>query len=339
MYATDPIDIDTDGHFTADKDDYAIQVLIPDMNTADRSEFDGFQGPAMGQTLKLVFTKEAGIKNPSEAGSHSVGYSVLGPNDPQNNGPQKKDGDIRIYDDGSLTEEYAPLKTVAKISLSDVDNTRGYELTVTGSGFNNGTSAAVHVLHKPDSEWSVSVVQKWWDSLDCDRRNAVVGKTGANVDAPDEGYCNVVEDGSDFIGLSDDQETVVKRAAQLLLPSADHHCRAGIATVGSDDTVAVEFEVTVPIFGPGQTNYICMVDGEGRSSSTDVEDFKLEPSIRVSPASASVGDTINVFAQDYPNTGASLTSLKIANQEVAAPRPDQRLLRQHQQRRFGDRHL
>ena len=39
------------------------------------------------------------------------------------------------------------LTVVAKISLSDVDNSRGYEMTVTGSGFNNGTSAGVYVYH------------------------------------------------------------------------------------------------------------------------------------------------------------------------------------------------
>ena len=92
--------------------------------------------------------------------------------------------------------------------------------------------------------------------------------------------------------------------------------RAGIATVGSDDKVAVTFEVTVPTFVPGNNNYICMVDGEGRTSSTDVEDFKLEPSIRVVPSSASTGDTVNVFAQDYPNARAGFTQLKIAGQDV-----------------------
>ena len=59
-----------------------------------------------------------------------------------------------------------------------------------------------------------------------------------------------------------------------------------------------------------------MVDGDGRMSYDDVEMFKLEPSIRISPSSASVGDRVNVFAQDFPNERASLSSLKIANQEV-----------------------
>ena len=90
--------------------------------------------------------------------------------------------------------------------------------------------------------------------------------------------------------------------------------RAGIATVGSDDKVAVTFEVTVPTFGPGNHNYICMVDGEGRAASTDVEDFNLEPSIRVVPSSASAGDSITVFAQDY--SSGNFEGLLIANQPV-----------------------
>ena len=278
VYATDPIEIDTDGHFTADKDDYAIQVLIPDMNTADRERFEGFNGPTMGQTLTLVFTKSAGIKNPSEEGTHSVGYAVLGPNESANGGPDKKDAEIRIYKDGApdpATDSdgafrTAPLSTVAKIGLSDVDNKRGYELTVTGSGFNNGTSAAVHVLADPDTTMDLA---------------AMVAAEGM-----DEALAcrEIIQNGH----------------------------RVGIATVESNDTAAVTFEVTAPIFKPGKVNFICMVDGEGRSSNTDVEDFELEPSIRVSPKQATVGDTINVFAQDFPVSAGSFTSLEIANQVV-----------------------
>ena len=314
VYATDPIDIDTDGHFTADKDDYAIQVVIPDMNTTDHDDFREFNAPEMGQTLKLVFTKDSGIKNASEAGTHSVAYAVLGPNDSTNDGPNAP-----IDDDGRPENHYtkldgvansgAPLSTVGKISLSDVDNIRGYDLTVTGTGFNNGTSAAVHVLHAPDP------YPAWWNSLSCLEKNAVAGSS----DAAGSGYCQ------SWASLNATQQAAV-RAISLLGGGAAESTfcryiireghRAGIAEVGSDDTVAVEFEVTVPIFGPGNTNYLCMVDGEGRSSATDVEVFTLEPSIRVSPTSASVGDTITVSAQDYPNPGANFTSLEIANQVV-----------------------
>ena len=48
--------------------------------------------------------------------------------------------------------------TLAKIGLSDVDNKRGYEMTVTGSGFNDGTTAGVYVLANARFE-----VAKWWN--------------------------------------------------------------------------------------------------------------------------------------------------------------------------------
>ena len=72
----------------------------------------------------------------------------------------------------------------------------------------------------------------------------------------------------------------------------------------------------MPTFSAGKNNYICMNDGEDRQSDTDVEDFHLEPSIRVVPTTVSSGDTVNVFAQDYPFTGSSLTQLKLAGIDV-----------------------
>ena len=258
IYATDPIEIETDAHFTDDKKDWDIQVLVPDMNTSDVDQYSNFDGPKAGQTLTLTFTKSSGIKNDSEAGTHSVGYDILGPND----NPGKLDKTSMSNLD-NVEGSGSPLATLAKISLSDVDNSRGYELTVTGSGFNNGTSAAVHVLHDP----SIGGVP------------------------------------------SGDEEAAL--CARILREGQ----RAGIATVGSDDKVAVSFEVTVPTFGPGNHNYICMVDGEGRASSTDVEDFNLEPSIRVVPNSAAAGDSVTVFAQDYPS--GSFDWLEIANQNVS----------------------
>ena len=258
VYATQNPEIDTDGYFTADKDDIHIRLQVPDMCANNEADCEGANGLMSGDTVTVVIQKSAGIKNPSEAGTHSVGASVLGPTDDV--------GDPMYADTKTATIEGAPLKTVAKIALSDVDNSRGYELTVTGSGFNNGTSAAVHVLHDP----SIGGVPSGADEA------ALCGR--------------IIREGH----------------------------RAGIATVGSDDKVAVTFEVTVPTFGPGNHNYICMVDGEGRMSSTDVEDFELQPSIRVVPGSASTGDTINVFAQDYPNAGAGFTQLKIAGQDVTS---------------------
>ena len=264
VYVTDPIEISDDDHFGGD-DDWDIQVFIPDMNDAEDS---GYNGPVAGDTLTLVFSKGAGIKNPSEAhdndndyvDGYKASYTVLGPN--------ASVPTISTADDASDAAKVAAGNTVddlivkAKISLSDEDNDRGYEMTVTGSGFNNGTSAAVHVLNDASA--------------------------------------------------TPDDDSTWPSCAKVITQGA----RAGIATVGSDDKAAVTFEVTVPTFMAGKNNYICMVDGEGRSSFDDVEQFELQDSLRVVPASANAGDTINVFAQDFPNTGAALTELKIAGQVV-----------------------
>ena len=253
VYATNPIEIDTGGYFTAGRDDYAIRVFIPDMNTGDG--FDGFDGPMMGQTLSLVFTETAGIRNPSEEGAHSVGYALLGANDEPGDKPEVRLGTVATY---------------AKISLSDDSNVRGYQLTVTGSGFNNGTAAALHVLTDTD--------------------------TTADLAA--------------MVAAGGEQEA---QACGIIVREGH---RLGVATVGSDDRVSITVAVTVPVFKPGNVNYICMVDGEGRTSATDVEVFHLEPTLRASPSAAIVGDTIHLFVQDFPNPGAGFTSLRIAGQEV-----------------------
>ena len=87
--------------------------------------------PKAGQTLIMVVSKAAGIKNPSEAGSHSVGFSIIGGTED------------RADEAGTKLDD---LKTEAKISLSADDGGRGKEVTITGTGFNNGTTAEAFVL-------------------------------------------------------------------------------------------------------------------------------------------------------------------------------------------------
>ena len=253
VYTTIAPNIDTDDYFDADKDDISIRVFIPDMCTNATDACEGANGPMQGQKLTMVVEDNSGIKNPTEAGSHSAAFAILGPTDGVP-GPAAVDKDFE-------------LPTWAKISLSDVDNIRDYELTITGSGFNDGTTAAVYVLHDPS-----------------------VGSVAFDNSANEAALC----------------ERIVNRGTL-----------AGGSLVGSDDRVSVTFVVTAPTFGPGNTNYICMVDGEGRMSHTDVERFHLEHSIRVSPSTVSAGDTATVFAQDYPNAGASFSSLRIAGSAYA----------------------
>ena len=314
VFATYGVEISDDDHFGGD-DDWDIQIFIPDFDTRDVNDAAGFQAPAEGDSLQLVITKAAGINNPSEAhdsnntytSGYKWSYAVLGP------GASVPDAPGDNEDDDLIVR--------SKISLDDEDNDRGYELTVTGSGFNNGTSAAVSVLHNARYHTAV-----WWETLDCAGMKAALGTDSDNacfhfnLNHNDMSY--TLGSGSDaFNALSDEDKKMYSDMVfnqHLCSTVLREGSREGIATVGSDDKVAVTFEVTVPTFMAGDQNYICMVDGEGRASVSDVEQFTLQDSLRVVPGSAAAGDTVNIFAQDFPNTGASLTSLKIAGQEVHA---------------------
>ena len=306
VYVTSPVKLKNSDYFTADKDDIAIRVLVPDMCTNATDECEGPNGLHMGQNVSVVIESDSGIKNPSEAGEHSTGYTLLGPSDTEIPGAGKFTTTNTVF-------------TVAKISLSDVDNKRGYEMTVTGSGFNNGTSAAVYVLANAMRDHMM-----WWEGLDCAGMLAAVGSSEDPAGSgPDKmKYCghflntpptNITDPAKE---LSADAKTALKDMF-LCERIVRNGTKVGGALVGSDDKVTVTFEITAPTFQPGNVNYLCMVDGEGRASNTDVEDFNLEPSIKVVPASVATGDTVNVFAQDYQNIGQSWTQLKIAGQTVA----------------------
>ena len=291
VYVTNAPKLKNSDYFTKDKKDIAIRVLVPDMCTNATDECEGPNGLRSGQTVSLVVESDSGIKNPSEAGDHSTGYALLGPTGEIPNPP---------------TYVLNVIMTVAKITLSDVDNSRGYEMTVTGTGFNDGTSADVYVL-----AGNAAV----WDTLDCDAMNAAAGSS----DTMGNGYCQMYAD------LSATEKATV-HGLDFTTGDAEAAACAGIvragtkvgsALVGSNDNAEVTFEVTAPTFKPGNVNYLCMVDGEGRLSDTDVEDFNLEPSIKVVPNNVATGDTVNVFAQDYGNTGAGFSLLKIGGQTNA----------------------
>ena len=56
------VSVDDDDHFTPDKDDLAIAILVPDMDPRD----DEFGYPVASRDLVVVIEKDAGIKNPTE---------------------------------------------------------------------------------------------------------------------------------------------------------------------------------------------------------------------------------------------------------------------------------
>ena len=299
VYTTIAPKLDNDAYFDADKSDISIRVFIPDMCTSSTDDCQGPNGVDAGQMLTMVVEDGSGIKNPTEAGSHSAAFKILGPTD-------------SVPGPAAVNKDFE-LKTVAKIALSDVDNIRGYELTVTGSGFNNGTTATAWVLGRAPT------TAEWWNALDCAEMNALVDPDEAVADAEmGTSPCTMYD------GLTDAHEAIVDAADTTKGYAEMGVCRViinkgtagGSGLVGSNDKVDVSFEVTVPTFNAGTNNYICMNDGEDRQSDTDVEDFNLQPSIRVVPSTVSSGDTVNVFAQDYPFSGQALTQLKLAGFDV-----------------------
>ena len=141
VYVTDSVVVSDDNHFAGD-DDWDIQVFVPDMNPGNDTGFDAWSR-ADAKGIKLVLDK-AGVRNPTEAGSHSAGYTVLRP------------GEAVVKFDAANASHHMvnDLATLAKISLSDEADGRGKVVTVTGSGFNNGTGAEVFVFvshDKPES--------------------------------------------------------------------------------------------------------------------------------------------------------------------------------------------
>ena len=321
VYVTVAPKLKTDDYFDPDKSDVSIQVLVPDMCPNATDDCEGDNGLHMGQKITLVIESDSGIKNPSEEGTHSTGYTLLS--------PTQRVGDIPAG--GKLNT----LRTWSKIALSDVDNKRGYELSVTGSGFNDGTTAGAYVLNRmPRAMGGVNdpayqyTVAAWWDSLDCRGMVAAVDEKAAGNNGMEDmsnPYCAM------YAGLSADKVFMVGQPyespkdvvnqvfkSDLCDDIIENGTNAGSNLVGSDDKVTATFEVTVPTFSRGEANWICMVDGEGRRSYIDLEDFHLQPSIEVVPGSVSTGDTVNVFARDYPGTGSyDADSLKIGGRNTS----------------------
>ena len=125
-FAAAAVEIDDGGKIDGEEDAVVISARIPDMRSGDETGY-----PLAGQTLRMVVSKAAGIENPSEQGSHSTGFSIIGGTD-----DRADEAGMKLDD----------LPTLAKIILDADDGGRGKEVTIAGSGFNNGTTAEAFVL-------------------------------------------------------------------------------------------------------------------------------------------------------------------------------------------------
>ena len=328
VYPTIAPSLKTGAYLDADKKDIAVRVFIPDMCTdsgasGEENPCAGPNGPEGGQRLTLVIENTSGIKNPSEAGTHSVYFDVLGSADSIPSASNVRERNDALRDMDTAAKEMTPpgmanneqtVSTVAKVGLSAVNNKRGYEMIVTGTGYNDGTTATAYVLSMPTAA-------QWWDSLDCAEMNMVAG----SMDTEGNGYCRM------YANLGATEMTVVKTKFDALKPGfklgangcdvvVANGTSIGTATVGGDDTAAIPVTITVPTFKPGKTNYICISDGESRGSGADVEIFGLDDRIRVVPEEVNAGDTVTLFAEDFIyKSGAanSFFQLKLGNEVVS----------------------
>ena len=140
------VEIDDGGEIDGEEDAVVISARIPDMKDGDATGY-----PEAGQTLVMVVSDAAGIKNPSEEGMHSTGFSIIGGTD-----DRADEAGMKLDD----------LPTWAKISLSADDGGRGKEVTISGSGFNNDTTAEAFVyVSESETEPTCQMVVDMGDSL------------------------------------------------------------------------------------------------------------------------------------------------------------------------------
>ena len=233
----------------------------------------------------MIVASSAEIKNPTEATSNSTGYAIVGA------GGER--GDMADF-------KLADLPVKAKIALSADDGGRGKEVTISGSGFNDGTEAEAFVLSKVE-------IAEWWESLDCDGMKAVMGSDSNR-------FCfnlnEMTGDLSDPVGGHDDFKALSPSMQASYVDMV--RCRGvinegqslGTANVGSDDKFSIVFTVHQDEFDAGNVNYICAADNESPSNrlASAVKVFDVTPSLTISPDSASSGEEVTLKPRDFSSS-------------------------------------
>ena len=130
------IGIETETVFKADKDDHLIFIQVPDMDTSDTgTDAANLDDLPRNRKVTVTILKAAGIKAPTEAGTHKVAVyvhneeGVLG---------VKNAKDAVAYDGAVQTDKFAAYKEQVLnrlITLSDEDGGRGDQVTATAKGW------------------------------------------------------------------------------------------------------------------------------------------------------------------------------------------------------------
>ena len=276
---TASVSVDSEDDDLTGDDSHTIRVYVPDMNPADNMV------AGITRDFAVVIAKAAGVKNPTEGEkTYAIGYQIL-----RGTAGYTSGGTMEFDSNGSGDPMDSMVHVRAKVSLDDENNKRGYELTITGTGFNSGSSATAYVAH-------ASAIAAYWNGLDCDAMNALVGSS----DTMGMGYCRM------WAPLSESQKANVAGEA-IGQNRGSVRESIGSGTVGSDHKVVVTTEVTGGSKGdfvPGDNNYIAILDDNAptRRYSTSAKLFELQHSIAVEPSDVASGEEVTVKLRDYEGT-------------------------------------
>ena len=130
---------DDDATYNVGDDSHTIQIYVPDMDPADAT------ASGLGTTkYTIVIPKEAGIKNAGDSRDSKIGYQLV-------NSGGFVEGMTQMFGNDGSGDDKADSKvtTNPKVTLDDKNNKRGYELTISGTGFNKNSSATAYVLKGP----------------------------------------------------------------------------------------------------------------------------------------------------------------------------------------------
>ena len=143
--SADRVIVDSDDFAHTGDDAHTIRIYVPDMDPSNETE----SGLVAGK-FTLRITKEAGIRNDTQAGTYEVAYQLLSASESIQADFETK---LEVNDGSAATSNLAVL---SKVALSDENNKRDYELTIVGSGLNSGRTATAYVLEDHDGSMPTS---------------------------------------------------------------------------------------------------------------------------------------------------------------------------------------
>jgi hypothetical protein len=304
-----------------------ITIKVPDMDpTSGGTPGEvgvGPQGIAPGALVTVTFTIGAGISNPTEREYSRIDITAR----PSAAGAQQ------IAGSGSTALRVtAPIRN--QIFTSDIQGSRGYQVTITGVGFNNDTTATVWLDNGVDLDRDEDIdttqlaeVNETVAGLDLngdgDHDDIVNGGDGVNFSELSLGFDMNGDGDANDTNLETIQESDFRRNGKRDSGEQD----LATALVQRDDTFEVTITVSNPPFKSNQPNInerfnvINAIDDRQRIANPGVDDatYELEPSVAVAPGEAAVGDTVTLTLKDWDHGPNAVSKVTIAGIEADLP--------------------